>query len=105
MDKIVIKLYNVIDSTELPEISVDQRPADGDPVEIDGELYYVCEHIPKLKLENEVVGVIPLVVRNPAKIANIADYIKCLSVAHRKVLFKNENGVCDLESCNEMVIT
>jgi hypothetical protein len=33
----VIKPYNVIDQTHLPEISVDQIPADGDPLEIAGE--------------------------------------------------------------------
>ena len=43
MNKIVIKPFNVVDHTDLPEMSVDQIPTDGDPLEIKGELYYVCE--------------------------------------------------------------
>lgn len=105
MDKVLIKPYNVIDHIELPELSVDQLPTDGDPLEIKGELYYVCEFLPKNPIESQRIGVIPLVVRNPAKVSNIENYIKCLSMAHRKVQFRNENGKCDLGSCNEMVIT
>jgi hypothetical protein len=101
----VIKPFNVIDQIELPEMSVDQRPTDGDPIEIKGELYYVCENIPQHKYEGPVIGVIPLVVRNPKQVTDIEDYIRCLSLAHRKVLFKNEKGYCDLENCDEMIIT
>jgi hypothetical protein len=105
MSKVVIKPYNVIDLSELPEMSVNQRPTDGDPMEIKGEMYYVCEIIPAHEPDNQEVGVIPLIVRNPASISNIEDYIRCLSLAHRKVLFKNEHGICDLDNCDEMVIT
>ncbi len=38
MDKVKIKPVNVIDCTDLPEMSVDRTPADGDPIEINGEL-------------------------------------------------------------------
>jgi hypothetical protein len=105
MDKLVIKPFNVIDNTELPEISVSKVPTDGDPLEIDREMYYVCENIIGQQTDLQRIGVIPLVVRNPSKISNIKEYIHCLSIAHRKVLFKNENGVCDLENCDEMIIT
>ena len=105
MGKVKIKPFNVVDNTELPEMSVDQIPTDGDPLEINREIYYVCENNDQKKSEPGVIGVIPLVVRNPAKVENIETYIKCLSIAHRKVLFKNSKGICDLESCEEMIIS
>ena len=105
MGKVKIRPFNVVDNTELPVISVDQIPTDGDPLEIDRELYYVCENTDKEKSDPQVIGVIPLVVRNPAKVENIETYIRCLSIAHRKVLFKNSKGICDLESCEEMIIS
>ncbi len=43
MNKIVIKPFNVTDHTDLPEMSVDNIPEHGDPLEIKGELYFVCE--------------------------------------------------------------
>jgi hypothetical protein len=104
MNKTVIRLYNVIDQTELPEVTVDKLPTDGDPIEIKGEMYYVCKNPDKEQID-QVVGVIPLVVRNPNNVPNIESYLKCLSLAHRKVLFKNEKGCCDMESCDEMVIS
>lgn len=105
MKKLVIKPLNVIDNTQLPEMSVDQVPTDGDPLEIKGETYYVCENAHSRKFDPQVIGVIPLVVRNPAKVSNIKEYIQCLSLAHRKVLFKNSKGACDLESCDEMIVS
>lgn len=103
MDKIIITPYNVVDNTELPEMLVDQFPTDGDALEISGETYYVCQYVQPF--ESPVIGVIPLVVRNPSRISNIKDYIECLSIAHRRVLFKNSKGICDLENCDEMIIT
>jgi hypothetical protein len=105
MNKIMIKPYSVIDNTDLPEMSVDQIPTDGDPIEIKGGLYYVCERNYKQQSDPQSIGVIPLVVRNPAKVVNIKNYIHCLSLAHRKVQFKNDKGNCDLDSCNEMIIS
>ncbi len=105
MNKVLLKPYDVVADADLPEMSFDIMPSDGDPIEIQGELYFVCKpkNLPK---ENSLsIGVIPLVVRNPAKIANIQEYIECLSIAHRKVLFKNEEGLCDLDHCDEMIIT
>ena len=105
MKKVVIKPFNVVDNTPLPEMSVDQIPTDGDPLEIDRELYYVCENINKQHSDSPIIGVIPLVVKNPSKVLNIENYIKCLSIAHRKVQFKNARGICDIENCDEMIIT
>jgi hypothetical protein len=45
MSKVVIKPINVIDPTQLPDMTVNQIPTDGDPLEIKGEMYYVCESI------------------------------------------------------------
>lgn len=105
MNKIVIKPFNVIDHSDLPEMSVDQMPSDGDPLEIDRELYFVCEINHDQQSAPTVIGVIPLVVRNPAKVTNIQNYVHCLSKAHRKVLFKNDKGNCDLDNCDEMIVS
>jgi hypothetical protein len=103
MEKILIQPFNVIDNTALPEIPVDTLPADGDELEIRGDTYFVCHLVQKM--EAPAIGVIPLIVRNPSKIPNIRDYIECLSIAHRRVLFKNSRGMCDLENCDEMIVT
>jgi hypothetical protein len=105
MNKLVITPYNVVDRAELPEMHVDELPTDGDPLEIGGEMYYVCQNISFQESDQQLIGVIPLVVRNPSKVTNIEKYIECLSIAHRKVLFKNTNGSCNLENCDEMVIS
>jgi hypothetical protein len=105
MNDLIIRPYNVIDKSELPDVAVKQLPTDGDPIEIKGEMYYVCENNNISQDGKEVIGVIPLVVRNPATISNIKSYLKCLSIAHRKVQYKNDKGSCDLENCDEMVIT
>jgi len=101
----VITPFNVVDNIELPEMSVKNIPVDGDSLEIDGELYYVCENVLTPHTDSKRIGVIPLVVRNPSKILNIKNYIECLSIAHRRVIFKNSKGICDLENCDEMIIT
>ncbi len=105
MNSLVIRPYNVIDRTHLPEMSVNQTPSDGDALEIDGEMFYVCEGANRSQSDSSVIGVIPLVVKNPANVKNIQNYLDCLSLAHRKVLFKNNKGTCDLDNCDEMVIT
>lgn len=105
MSKVVIKPINVIDHTQLPEMTVNQIPTDGDPLEIKGEMYYVCETVFKQQFDFLQIGVIPLVVRNPSKVLNINSYIECLSLAHRKVQFKNAKGICDLDNCDEMIIS
>lgn len=105
MNKVLLKPYNVIADEDLPETSFDDMPGEGDAIEIQGELYFVCEPKNLQKEDSLTIGVIPLVVRNPAKIPNIKEYIECLSIAHRKVLFKNSEGICDLDHCDEMIIT
>ena len=104
MNKVVIKPYDVVSHADLPEISVENLPTDGDPLEIKGELYFVCEQAQGKKTETQVIGVIPLVVRNPSAVQNINKYIECLSIAHRKVQFRNERGLCNLFDCDEMII-
>jgi hypothetical protein len=104
MNQISIKPFDVITNSYLPEMIVDRLPTDGDPFEINGELYFVCEQVFK-ENDDSIVGVIPLVVKNPARIANINQYIKCLSMAHRRIQFKNSGGSCGLEACDEMIIT
>lgn len=105
MNKIVIKPYDVVAKTDLPEVSIDKFPHQGDPVEIKGELYFVCELNPHSQQDPNVIGVIPLVVRNPLQVRDIKEYIECLTIAHRKVLFKNEEEICSFDNCDEMIIS
>jgi hypothetical protein len=105
MRKVKIKPFNVIDNTDLPEITVDQIPTDGDPLEIERELYYVCEINYNQQSGPPLIGVIPLVVRNPAKVLNIKNYIHCLSIAHRRIQFRKNNNICDFNDCDEMIIS
>ncbi|HLP73035.1 MAG TPA: hypothetical protein VK155_09050 [Bacteroidales bacterium] len=100
----LIKLYDVAGDAKLPEIKVDQIPESGDPIEVEGEMYYVCEQ-PESDESIPSIGVIPLVVRNPSSVSNIRQYVDCLSVAHRKVQFKNRKGETDLEHSDEMIIS
>ena len=105
MKNMTIRPVNIIDNIKLPDVSVGQMPTDGDPIEIKGEMYYVCDSPVKRTPGSHEIGVIPLVVRNPASVSNIEEYINCLSIAHRKVRFRNKNGSCDLNNCEEMVIS
>ena len=104
MSKVKIKPFNVIDQTDLTEITVDQIPVAGDPQEIDREMYYVCETKSKEKDGLQEIGVIPLVVKNPTKVQNIKSYIDCLSIAHRRIQFRKNNNICDFNDCDEMII-
>lgn len=104
MEKRVLRLYDVVGNSSLPDLSVDTVPDDGDPIEIEGEMYYVCE-TDSLNDEAPAIGVIPLVVRNPASVTNINKYVKCLSKAQRRVQFKNRQGFTDLEHSDEMIIS
>jgi hypothetical protein len=105
MNKLIISPFNVIDGKNLPRIQVDKIPKEGDPLEIDKDLYFVCEKENPQTEDQSVIGVIPLVVRDPAKVKNIKEYINCLSIAHRKVLFKNAGGTCNMDECDEMIIS
>ncbi len=99
-----IKPYNVIEYITLPEITVEKLPVNGDPLEIEKEMYFVCETDLE-KTEDQKIGVIPLVVKNPTKIKNIENYIKCLSIAHRRIQFRKANSICDFNECDEMAIS
>ncbi len=103
--KMKIKPYNVINHAELPVITVDALPVAGDPIEVEKEMYYACEtdHPEKDGLKH--IGVIPLVVRNPAEVRDIGTYIGCLSTAHRRILFRKQNNICDFNDCDEMIIS
>jgi hypothetical protein len=105
MKKIIVKPFNVLDNSKLPEIMVDRNPVDGDPIEIEREMYYTCETNSEVKDGVQEIGVIPLIVRNPAKVANIGNYIKCLSIAQRRIQFRKNNNICDLNDCDEMTIS
>ena len=105
MSKVQIRPYNVIDHTELPVITVDNIPVNGDPVEIEKEIYYTCETEIHDSDGIRKVDVIPLVVKNPSRVANIEDYLQCLSIAHRRVQFRKKNNICDFNECDEMVIS
>ncbi len=105
MKKVKIKLRNVIDNSELPEMMLDRIPVEGDPVEIEKEMYYVCETKHCKKEGSPEVGVIPLVVRNPSKVANIGNYINCLTIAQRRVQFRKDNNICDFNDCDEMEVS
>lgn len=105
MTQILIKPYDVISHEDLPELSVTSIPAHGDPLEISGDLYFVCEMDPFPESGSHTIGVIPLVVKDPAKVTDIKKYVECLSIAHRKVQFRNSNGLSDLEHSDEMVIS
>ena len=105
MAKMDIKLVDVIDNTPLPELSMDQAPANGDPIEINGEMYYVCDRIAEQENGWQTFGVIPLVVKNPSGVSNIKTYIECLTVAHRRVLYKKKGEKCSFDECDEMVIS
>ncbi len=105
MDKVKIKPLDVIDNTDLPVLDLDHLPGEGDPLEINHELYYVCEKRSGPDDKIQELSVIPLVVKNPAKVTNIKGYISCLSAAHRKVRFFKDGQCCDLQDSDEMVIS
>jgi hypothetical protein len=99
-----IKPFNVIDHNSLPEITIAKVPADGDPLEIEKEMYFVCETNLN-EIDEQKIGVIPLVVKDPARIKNIDSYIKCLRIAQRRIQFRKANNICDFNDCDEMVIS
>ncbi|MFZ2341128.1 MAG: hypothetical protein WAW07_15570 [Bacteroidales bacterium] len=99
-----IKPFNAVDHTSLPETTVDKLPADGDPPEIERAMYFGCEANLK-ETEEQKIGVIPLIVKNPARVENIDSYIKCLTIAQKRVQFRKANNICDFNDCDEMVVS
>jgi len=82
---LTIKPFNVIDRTELPEVTVDRVLVNGDPLEIDSQMYFVCETKNQVTDSRQPVGVIPLVIKNVTKIKNIECYLESLHVALRRM--------------------
>jgi hypothetical protein len=105
MNKVVINPFNVVDNADLPQIKVDKVPEEGDPIEINKEMYYVCEKNYGQEDGIQKIGVIPLVVRNPSRVSNIRSYLKCLSIAQRRIQFLKGREICDLDNCDEMIIS
>jgi len=105
MGKVNVIPVDVIDKTNLPALSLEMIPVEGDPVEINGETYFVCEGESGNNDGTYRIGVIPLVVKNPANVRYIRDYINCLSLAHRRFRFRKGEGDCTLEECDEMIIS
>jgi hypothetical protein len=105
MNNLIIKPFNVIDHTDFPVMAVDHIPESGDPIEIDNEMYFTCETGSDASGDFRKIGVIPLVVKNPASIPDIEGYLKCLSIAHRRVQFRKKNKICDFNDCDEMIIS
>lgn len=92
-----LKPYNIIDRAELPEIMADQFPVNGDPLEINDEMYYVCETNCREKEGMQWIGVIPLVIKNPGRVKNIESYKKYLAVALRRNQFLKRNNILNFK--------
>lgn len=99
------KIYNVTDKIALPSMGFENYPEEGDPLEIDKEMYFVCEIEYNREGHIDSIGVIPLVVKNPRNVKNIKNYINCLSVAHRRVRFRKGSMTCDFDECDEMIVS
>ena len=88
-----LRPFNIIDRNELPEITVSRIPVSGDPMEINSEMYFVCE---TNKIEKDgflKIGVIPLVVKNLKKVENVESYLRYLSIAHRRIQYIDDNNI------------
>lgn len=99
----VLKLYDVVTDADLPDMSVSELPSDGDPLEISGELYFVCER-DYTRPDIPVIGVMPLIVKNASGITNMDQYVKCLSKAHRRVQGKDKADGSTQENSEEIII-
>ncbi len=99
-----IRFFNVVDNKPLPEISSGHVFLEGDPVEINGEMYYVCEVRGSQEDGSREMGLIPLVVRDPLKLKNINSYISCLKTAKRRLEFRKDHNICESDECDEMII-
>lgn len=100
-----VRVYNVIDNVVLSSMTFDNFPEEGEPLEINREMYYVCERESDQNGVIESIGVIPLVVKNPKKVENIESYIHCLSIAHRRVRFRKGREACEFDDCDEMIVS
>lgn len=81
---ITIKPFNVIDRTNLKEVTVDRIPVIGDPVEVDSNMYLICDIHNQVNEGVQSVGVIPLVYKTNNAL-NTENYLESLNVALRKM--------------------
>ena len=88
-----LRPFNIIDRNELPEVTVNRIPVSGDPLEINSEMYFVCETNKMEKDGIRKVGVIPLVVKNLKKVENVESYMRNLSIAHRRIQLIDNNNI------------
>ena len=54
-----LRIFNVIDNSSLAVVKFDKLPEVGDPLEIDQEMYYVCEREYLTEGQGDAIGVIP----------------------------------------------
>lgn len=80
-----IKPYNVIDRSDLKEITVDRIPAVGDTLEVDSDLYLVCDIHNVVNDCTQAVGVIPIVYKTENKAFNTENYLESLYVALKRM--------------------
>ena len=60
-------------------------PVNGDPLEIDSQMYFVCETKDQVTDGMQAVGVIPLVIKNTTRIKSLESYLESLQVALRRM--------------------
>lgn len=76
-----IKPYNVIDRTDLKEVTVDRVPVIGDPLEVDSNMYLICDMDNQVNDGGQSVRVVPLVYKNGNKAFNTENYLESLYIA------------------------
>lgn len=80
-----IKPYNVIDHAELNAVSVERAPVIGDPLEVESEMYLICDIYKQVNDNEHSVGVIPVVYKTEDKSINAENYLESLYVALRRM--------------------
>ncbi len=73
--------FNIIDRTELPSVRLDQVPVNGDTMEINSQIYYVCDTDDVKYDHYQTVRVIPGIIGNTFKGAVSGSYFESLSAA------------------------
>lgn len=81
---ITIRPFNSIDHAVLKEVTVDQIPVTGDPIEIDSNMYLICDIHNNVNDGELSVGVIPIVYKT-GNVFNTENYLESLSVALRRL--------------------
>lgn len=79
--QITIRPFNVVDRTELPEVKVDQFPVNGDSLVIDSQVYFVSGTDDRGRESNNVIKVIPGVIRYHSNGRIPGSYLESLSAA------------------------